>query len=138
MQSILSTLFSYVAAFHNWILSWNDQSQYNFTDKELHFIVIGAVGIILIFICYPLFKWLASRNHTMVIAFLYVFTVVVVITFAIEIGQGITGTGAMEFDDIVYGVAGFLLCFVVFCVFRAIYHFIRRLIESRNDDAYYG
>ncbi len=123
---------------NNWILTWNDQSQYNFTDKDRHFIGIGAVGIILSFICYPLFKWLASRNHTMVIAFLYVFTVIVVITFAIEIGQGITGTGAMEFDDIVYGVAGFLLCFIVFCIFRAIYHFIRRLIESRNDNAYYG
>jgi len=32
---------------------------------------------------YPVFKWLAKRNHVMVIAWIYVFTLIIVITFAI-------------------------------------------------------
>ena len=36
----------------------------------------------------------------MVIAWIYVFTLIIVITFAIEIGQKVTNTGNMEFADI--------------------------------------
>ena len=40
-------MFGYIAQFHNWILSWNNQSEQSFTDKELHFIVIGILGMLL-------------------------------------------------------------------------------------------
>ena len=70
----------------------------------------------------------------MVITFLYVFTVVLVLTFAIEIGQGYYGTGAMEFDDVVYGVAGFLAFFFVFAVIRGIIHLVVRLIRDDEED----
>ena len=83
----------------------------------------------MIFVIYPLFKLLAKHNHEMVIAWIYVTTVIVVITFAIEIGQKITGTGSMEFADIMYGVVGFFAMFAVFCVLRAIWHGILRLIR---------
>ena len=72
----------------------------------------------------------------MVVSFLYVLTVILVLTFAIEIGQGFTGTGIMEFDDVVYGVGGFLIFFVVFLVIRAIIHLIMRLARGgRRDDS---
>ena len=60
----------------------------------------------------------------MVIAWIYVFTLLVVITFAIELGQGYTGTGTMEFADIVFGLGGFLLMFAVFAVVRGIFQLI--------------
>ncbi len=102
---------------------------YNFSDKELHFIVIGLLGMAFVFIVYPVFKWLAKHNHVMVIAWIYVFTLILVITFAIEIGQKVTNTGAMEFADIVFGVVGFIVMFFIFSIVREIYHLICRLIK---------
>lgn len=126
MEALLYYIVSVIAKIHNYIMSLNDGMESSFTDKELHFIVIGILGISLIFIVYPVFKWLANTNHTMVIAWIYVFTVIIVITFAIEIGQGITGTGRMEMSDITAGVLGFLAAFLLFCIIRGIYHLIIR------------
>ena len=55
---------------------------------------------------YFIFKLL--QNHPLVIAFIYAFTVMIVLTFAIEIGQGFYGTGNMEMEDVVAGMGGFL------------------------------
>ena len=105
----------------------NDQRAESFTDKELHFIIIGAVGIALILALHPLFLWLAKTGHTMFITFFYVLTVVLVLTFAIEIGQGFSGTGVMELDDAVSGISGFLVFFGIFLVIRGIVHLIIRI-----------
>lgn len=74
-----------------------------------------------IFVVYPVFKWLAKHDHVMVIAWIYVFTLIIVITFAIEIGQKVTNTGNMEFADIVFGIVGFIVMFFIFAVIREIY-----------------
>ena len=134
MQSIFYYIVTFINNIHNSILGWNDQIENSFTDKELHFIVIGAFGIALILALHPLFLWLSKHGHTMVISFLYVFTVILVVTFAIEIGQGYYGTGAMEFDDVVYGIGGFLAFFAVFIVIRGIVHLIMRLIDRHSSD----
>lgn len=134
MQTLLYYIITFINNIHNSILGWNDQIENSFTDKELHFIVIGIFGIALILILHPIFLWLARTGHTMIISFLYVFTVILVVTFAIEIGQGYYGTGAMEFDDVVYGIGGFLAFFVVFLVIRAIVHMIMRFIDRHTSD----
>lgn len=121
MTKFLYYLVGMIARIHNKLLSLNDSFEYQFTDKELHFLVIGALGMLFIFVVYPIFKWLARNNHVMVIAWIYVFTVIIVITFAIEIGQKVTHTGAMEFADIVFGILGFIVMFFVFSVIRGIY-----------------
>ena len=84
--------------------------------------------MLLIFFIYPFFKWLARKNHVMVIAWIYVFTLIIVLTFAIEIGQKVTHTGVMEFADIVFGIAGFIFMFVIFSILRGVYKEIRKLI----------
>ena len=61
-----------------------------------------------------------------------ILTVMIVITFAIEIGQRITGTGVMEFDDIVAGIAGFIFLFCVFLILRGIVLYIRRFFRERK------
>lgn len=129
LKELLYLIVEYIAIIHNKFLSLNDRFEYNFSDKELHFLVIGALGMFFIFVVYPVFKWLAKNDHVMVIAWIYVFTVIIVITFAIEIGQKATNTGAMEFADIVFGIVGFIVMFLIFSVFRAIYKGIRRLIK---------
>lgn len=130
MREILYYIVEIIAKIHGKLLSLNDSFEYTFTDKELHFLVIGVFGMGLIFVIYPLFRWLARKQHVMVIAWIYVFTVIIVITFAIEIGQKVTNTGTMEFADIVFGIFGFIVMFLIFSVLRGIYKGIMRLFRK--------
>ena len=129
MKEFLYMIVGWIAEIHSYLMRFNDSYEYNFSDKELHFIVIGLLGMAFVFIVYPVFKWLAKHNHVMVIAWIYVFTLILVITFAIEIGQKVTNTGAMEFADIVFGVVGFIVMFFIFSIVREICHLICRLIK---------
>ena len=70
----------------------------------------------------------------MVIAWIYVFTLIIVITFAIEIGQKVTNTGNMEFEDIMMGVMGFVVMFVIFALLREVYKGIKSLIRREKKD----
>ena len=124
MTEILYYIMEIIAEIHNKLLSLNNAYEYNFTDKELHFIIIGIIGMIMIFLIYPVFKWLADHDHVMTITWIYVFTLIIVLTFAIEIGQKISNTGAMEFADIMFGVVGFLAMYIVFAIIREILHWI--------------
>ncbi len=134
MSRLLYWIVEKVAEIHHYLLQLNDAYEYNFSDKELHFLIVGALGMGMIFVVHPVFKYLAKHNHIMVISWIYVFTLILVITFAVEIGQRVTNTGAMEFADIVFGVMGFIAMFVVFSVFRGIYHLIRRLLQNRGGE----
>ncbi len=134
MRRFLYLMVELIARIHNKLLKLNDAYEYNFTDKELHFLIIGALGMAMVFVVHPLFKWLAKNNHIMVISWIYVFTLIIVITFAIEIGQRVTNTGQMEFADIMFGVLGFISMFLVFSVIRGIYHLVLRLIRNRREE----
>ena len=84
----------------------------------------------LLLLVYPLFI-LLSKKHVLIIAWIYVFTVLVMLSFAIEIGQGLSGTGNMEMRDVISGLAGFMLLFFVFAILRGIYLLLRRLIAGK-------
>lgn len=129
MKELLYGIVELIAKIHEHLLRLNDSYEYNFTDKELHFLVIGIIGMGIIFVVYPFFKWLAKKDHVMVIAWIYVFTLILVITFAIEIGQKVTNTGNMEFADIVLGIFGFIVMFFIFAVIREVYKAIKRGIK---------
>ena len=132
MREIIYGFITWIARVHEQVIGINDSGGYYFDDKQLHFIVVGLFGMALIFILYPIFKFLASRNHTMVITWLYVFTVIMVLAFAVEIGQWYTGTGRMESSDIAYGICGFLVMFLVFALLRGLYHAIRSMVTRDN------
>ncbi len=132
MKTIVYYIIYWIAWIHDKILTINDSKNFFLTDKQLHFVVIGILGLLMIFVVYPIFKSLAEHGHTMVIAWLYVFTLIIVITFAIEIGQWYSGTGMVELADIVYGIMGFLAVFAVFAVIRGIYHAVLRLIRKED------
>ena len=129
MKESLYKIVGAIARIHERIMALNNKYEYNLSDKTLHFLVIGALGILLVFIIHPIFKWLARHGHTIVITWIYVFTVMVVITFAIEIGQKITNTGVMEFADIMYGLVGFIYMYFIFLLFRFAYHGIKKLMN---------
>lgn len=44
MKEFLYAIVGWIARVHNNIMTWNDAYEQSFTDKELHFIVIGAGG----------------------------------------------------------------------------------------------
>ncbi|MDO4867055.1 MAG: hypothetical protein Q4C10_10920 [Clostridia bacterium] len=118
MSKYLHMLVAWIARLHDHIMTFNDRFEYSFTDKELHFIVIGALGLGLILLIYPLFKLLANKGRVLAITWIYVLTVLAVLTFAIEIGQHVTGTGTMEFGDVVAGLGGFFAVTAAIVVLR--------------------
>ena len=56
MKEILYWLVQGISVFHDYIMKLNDSCETSFTDKELHFIVIAIIGMLLLFVIYPLFK----------------------------------------------------------------------------------
>ena len=130
MKELLYWGVGIVAKIHGYIMDLNNAWELPLSDKDLHFLVLGLLGLGLIFVIYPLFQYLARQKKIMTIAWIYVTTVMVVITFAIEIGQKITNTGHMEFADIMYGMVGYLVMFFVFVVIRWIFRRIRCLIRK--------
>ena len=129
MLSLIDRICIYIARLHTKFLSLNDAYEYNFTDKQLHFLIIGLFGMFLVFVIHPIFTLLAKTDHVMIISWLYVFTIILVITFAIEIGQGYSHTGEMDFKDIVFGVFGFMIMFAAFALVRMIIKGILKLFK---------
>ena len=125
-------MVSGISRIHDKLLQINDTSALFLTDKQLHFVVMGLVGMGLLLVIYPLFLAL-SKRHVLTIAWIYVFTVMVVLSFAIEIGQGITNTGNMDLEDVISGLAGFMRLFFIFAVLRMIFLGIRSLFFPGNE-----
>ena len=132
MKKLIYLAVEYVALIHDRILALNDGYVSTFSDKQLHFLVIGALGMLLFFFFHPIFKALIRHGHEIVVSWFYVFTLILVITFAIEIGQRISNTGTMEFFDIVYGIAGFFWMFAIYALLRAVVLLFRRLLRRKN------
>ena len=118
MKQLLYLIVGYISRIHDKILTLNDGALNELSDNQLHFLVIGIIGMLLFIFVHPLFKSLARHGHTIVISWIHVFTLILVITFAIEIGQKISNTGSMEFSDIVFGIFGFIAMFAVYAVIR--------------------
>ena len=131
MVTLIYKIIELITYLHEKILSWNDNYEYNLSDKQLHFLVVGIIGMGLIFVIHPLFKYLAEKKMTLAISWIYVVTLLIVMTFAIEIGQRYTKTGYMDFKDIVYGMGGFFLMFAVFFLIRLL---IKLIIRMFKDD----
>ena len=132
MTDILYKIVGFIAILHNYFLDLHDKYELYFSDKQLHFVVIGLLGFFLVMVIHPIFAWLARHDHTMIISFVYTFTLILVITFGIEIGQKITHTGAMEFSDIVFGVVGFLLFFSIYAILRFIRRWLLKLFRDKD------
>ena len=126
-ESILYEMTMIAAQIHESILHLNDNFELALGDKELHFLVMFALGMALFFAVHFVFKRLAKWSIT-AISFIYVFTVMTGLGFAIEIGQKITGTGEMDFRDIVAGLYGVLLFFAIYTVYRVAVMLIRRIV----------
>lgn len=106
-----------MAQVHSFLMRLNDGFELRLSDKDMHFIIMALLGMVLFFAVHFVFKRLAKWSIA-AISFIYVFTVMTVLGFAIEIGQKITGTGEMDFGDIVAGLYGVLLFFAAYTAYR--------------------
>ena len=120
-----------VAQIHESLMHLNDNFELYFGDKDMHFIVMAVLGMILFFMVHFVFKRLAKWSIT-AISFIYVFTVMTVLGLAIEIGQKITGTGDMDFRDVVAGFYGVPASSEVYTVYRLIVLLVRHLMRGRK------
>lgn len=131
LKRIVDILIDIIYKTHSRILSMNDAYESQLSDKQLHFIVIGLLGIAMLLVIYPLFKWMAKKHLTVLISWFYVFTVLVVITFAIEIGQWYSHTGEMDFNDILAGLVGYFAMSFIFLLVVAIIELIKSIFKKK-------
>ena len=101
-------------------------------DKDLHFWVIGVIGIVIFLLTDAFFKKIAKWGIS-VVSFVYTFTVLVVIVFGLEIEQKITGRGVMEFKDVVYGLWGFIAIFSVYLFIRLVIYLFSKLLSKKSQ-----
>lgn len=125
MVRIIKVLMKAMNDIHDIIIDSSFLGRYS--DKQLHFIIIGIIGIIIFAATQLLFKWLAKRSIT-AISFIYTFTVLIVLVFGIEIQQKITGRGNMEFNDILAGIYGFMYIFFVYLVAKLVIHLFKKYV----------
>jgi hypothetical protein len=131
MKEFVKLVAEMVNNIHDIIMELSYNAGFHLSDKDLHLWVFGTIGILLFFIVHILFKQIAQYSIT-AISFFYTFTVVLVLVFAIEIQQKITGRGQMEFDDAVVSLWGFILFFAVFLCIKGVYLFIKKLFHNKT------
>ncbi|MBO1511787.1 hypothetical protein [Metabacillus bambusae] len=120
------------------ILILNDVLGLQMTDKDMHFWIMGFIGIFTFACVYVISKWLSKFPFGIhLIAFLYTLTFMFVLVFAIEIQQAITNRGNMEFIDAIIGLWGFFALFLVYvgiAVFFIIIKLIFKKVKNKDDD----
>ena len=131
LKKIVDLLIDIIYKTHTYFLSMNDSFEAQLSDKQLHFLIIGLLGIGMLLVIYPLFKWMAKKNLTVLISWFYVFTVLVVITFAIEIGQWYSHTSEMDFNDILAGLVGYFAMSFIFLLVVAIIELIKSIFKKK-------
>jgi hypothetical protein len=123
LKSALQLIIDVVNLIHDTLMNITGALGFTFTDKDLHFWVIGIIGIIMFILTQVFFKILSKWSIT-AISFIYTFTVLIVIVFAIEIQQKVTGSGNMEFADVVAGINGFIVIFLLYLLLKIGYKVI--------------
>ena len=118
-EMLLRELTLIMAQIHESTMRLNDGFELSLGDKDLHFIIMALLGMALFFVVHAVFSRLAKWSITAV-SFIYVFTVMTVLGFAIEIGQRISGTGEMDFADVVAGLYGVIAFFGVYTAWRLV------------------
>lgn len=126
MVELLKLTANFINDLHDKVLDIVSIGGYSLNDKQLHFIFMAIIGIIIFGFTHVIFKWLSKYSIT-AISFIYTLTVMIVIVFAIEIQQKLTNRGNMEFADIAYGLYGFIYIFCIYLFIKLIIILIKKL-----------
>jgi hypothetical protein len=129
LKEIILLISELVNYFHDKLWQLSNSLGLNLSDKDLHLWVFGILGIVSFFIVHRVFSALAKRSIT-AISFIYTFTVLLVIVFAVEIQQKITGRGNMEFQDAVISLWGFILFFAGYILLKWMLGMLKKLFKK--------
>lgn len=129
MIELLKAIADIINNIHDKVTDIVQISGLGFNDKQLHFIAMALIGIVIFAITQLTFKKLAKYSIT-AISFIYTFTIMIVIVFAIEIQQKLTNRGNMEFADIAYGIYGFIYIFSIYLAIKLIYMLIKNQVTK--------
>jgi len=129
MVEILKLTASFINDLHDKVLDIVSIAGYQLNDKQLHFIFMALIGIIIFAFTQIVFKKLSKYSIT-AISFIYTLTVMVIIVFAIEIQQKITERDNIEFADIAYGLYGFLYIFFIYLLIKFIIIAIKKIYKK--------
>ena len=129
MKAFLYFVVDLVAKLHDYLLHINDSFELYFSDKQLHFLVMGAAG----FFLFLLVRWLFSKLRPNAVAWVYTLTVMGTLAFAIEIGQAITNTGNMEMADVAMGMWGVIAFGLAYTIIHYIFKALRRRGEKTKE-----
>lgn len=132
MGDFIKLIVAIVNELHDIVIGIMYGMGFSVTDKDLHFWVIGLMGMGGFVVVQFLFRLLSKWSIT-AISFIYTITVVLVIVFAIEIQQKITGRGNMEFADAVVGLQGFVVLFLVYLAIRLLVMGVKSLHKSNSN-----
>ena len=114
MKIMLRHLANMINVSHDEISEINSGTSLGLSDKMLHLIVIGILGLLMLIVIYPVIRWLSKKGYVLAITGIYAASMVFVLTVAIEVGQKVTNRGAMELGDVVYGLLGYVIVFAIF------------------------
>ena len=132
MKEFIQIIAEVVNNIHDFILVFvSDTLNSDATDKDLHFWIMGILGIIIFLFVFGISKVIIKmRFGITILSFLYTFTAMVVLVFAIEIQQALTDRGNMEFKDAAIGLWGFIVFFLAFACISLIYLWVKKLLKS--------
>ncbi len=125
LRDWLYELVAFIAQLHDRLWELNTLQVSPLDDKQMHFVVTAAFGLMLFLLIQPVFRFLTKHGRAGLMAWMLAFMTVLFVTFAIEIGQRVTGTGNLELSDIVYSVVGFLAVSAVVGLLHLLFRFIR-------------
>lgn len=135
MKELILLLAGIVNGIHDVLLALSGRLGFQLTDKDLHFWIVGMLGIGIFFLVYVIFRSLEKLKwSTAVFSFIYTFTIMVVFVFAIEIQQAITNRGNMEFADAVIGLWGFLVFFFVYALLAVAGYFTINFYKNKKQN----
>ncbi|WP_121663790.1 hypothetical protein [Metabacillus litoralis] len=132
MKDAILFLVDIVNSIHDiLIVLINDMLGLQMTDKDMHFWIMGFIGIGTFAVVYLFTKWLAKLPFGLhLVAFIYTLTFMFVLVFAIEIQQAITSRGNMEFIDAVVGLWGYIALFLVYAAIAAVFLIVKRFFSK--------
>ena len=129
MKDFLYFAVDMVAKAHDFLLHVNDSFELYLSDKQLHFLVMGVMGLAL----FLLTRLVFSKLRPNAVAWVFTFTVMGTLALAIEIGQAVTKTGNMELADIAMGLWGVLAFGAVYTVIHYIVKAVRRRGRAKGN-----
>ncbi|NLI14270.1 hypothetical protein [Pelotomaculum propionicicum] len=131
MEKALKVSAGLINNIHDFIIYISSAMGLSLTDKGLHFWTIGVIGLVLFLVADKIFRRLAKWSISS-ISFIFTFIFLTVLVFGLEIEQKITGRGNMEFADIVSGLWGFIVLFVVYLIVIGAVYLVKRLYNRKK------